>query len=149
MAPTVIAASATLKARFALADQESAPDNLALRLYLEAKCRNLLLTMGANGLFAVGGAEVLPIKFPALARSQYALFDRGLFGRGASDEAEKARRALEEERRLFYVALTRARDNLYVYFALRFYRRPRSGRASATSSFATASATSTSGPIPR
>jgi superfamily I DNA/RNA helicase len=33
--------------------------------------------------------------------------------------------AIEEERRLFYVALTRARDNLYVYFALRFYRRPR------------------------
>jgi len=32
---------------------------------------------------------------------------------------------IEEERRLFYVALTRARDNLYVYFALRFYRRPR------------------------
>jgi len=33
--------------------------------------------------------------------------------------------AIEEERRLFYVALTRARDNLYIYFALRFYRRPR------------------------
>lgn len=32
---------------------------------------------------------------------------------------------IEEERRLFYVALTRARDNLYVYFPLRFYRRPR------------------------
>ncbi|HXJ66503.1 MAG TPA: ATP-dependent helicase [Actinomycetota bacterium] len=35
---------------------------------------------------------------------------------------------IEEERRLFYVALTRARDALYVYFPLRFYRRPR-GRA--------------------
>ncbi len=32
---------------------------------------------------------------------------------------------IEEERRLFYVALTRARDNLYVYFPMRFYRRPR------------------------
>jgi DNA helicase II / ATP-dependent DNA helicase PcrA len=32
---------------------------------------------------------------------------------------------VEEERRLFYVALTRARDMLYVYFPLRFYRRPR------------------------
>jgi DNA helicase-2/ATP-dependent DNA helicase PcrA len=32
---------------------------------------------------------------------------------------------IEEERRLFYVALTRARDNLYVYFSLRLYRRPR------------------------
>jgi DNA helicase-2/ATP-dependent DNA helicase PcrA len=32
---------------------------------------------------------------------------------------------VEEERRLFYVALTRARDILYVYFPLRFYRRPR------------------------
>src|SRR4029079_405713 len=33
--------------------------------------------------------------------------------------------SIEEERRLFYVALTRARDMLYVYFPLRFYRRPR------------------------
>ena len=33
--------------------------------------------------------------------------------------------AIEEERRLFYVALTRARDALYVYFSLRYYRRPR------------------------
>ena len=32
---------------------------------------------------------------------------------------------IEEERRLFYVALTRARDALYVYFPLRYYRRPR------------------------
>jgi DNA helicase-2/ATP-dependent DNA helicase PcrA len=32
---------------------------------------------------------------------------------------------IEEERRLFYVALTRARDHLFVYFPLRFYRRPR------------------------
>ncbi len=33
--------------------------------------------------------------------------------------------AIEEERRLLYVALTRARDNLYVYFSLRYYRHPR------------------------
>jgi DNA helicase-2/ATP-dependent DNA helicase PcrA len=32
--------------------------------------------------------------------------------------------SIEEERRLFYVALTRARDMLYVYFPLRFYKRP-------------------------
>jgi ATP-dependent exoDNAse (exonuclease V) beta subunit len=32
---------------------------------------------------------------------------------------------VEEERRLFYVAITRARDMLYVYFPLRYYRRPR------------------------
>ena len=32
---------------------------------------------------------------------------------------------IEEERRLFYVALTRAMDMLYVYFPLRYYRRPR------------------------
>ena len=30
---------------------------------------------------------------------------------------------IEEERRLFYVALTRARDALYVYFPLRYHRR--------------------------
>ncbi|HEY1331277.1 MAG TPA: ATP-dependent helicase [Actinomycetota bacterium] len=32
---------------------------------------------------------------------------------------------IEEERRLLYVALTRARDALYVTFPLRYYRRPR------------------------
>jgi DNA helicase-2/ATP-dependent DNA helicase PcrA len=42
-----------------------------------------------------------------------------------SDLATGDKDEIEEERRLFYVALTRARDNLYVYFALRFYRRPR------------------------
>ena len=36
------------------------------------------------------------------------------------DEAE-----IEEERRLLYVALTRARDALHVYRPLRYYRRPR------------------------
>jgi hypothetical protein len=42
-----------------------------------------------------------------------------------SDMSTGDKEAIEEERRLFYVALTRARDNLYVYFPLRFYRRPR------------------------
>jgi DNA helicase-2/ATP-dependent DNA helicase PcrA len=42
-----------------------------------------------------------------------------------SDMAAGNDEEIEEERRLFYVALTRARDNLYVYFSMRFYRRPR------------------------
>lgn len=29
----------------------------------------------------------------------------------------------DEERRLLYVAMTRAKDNLYVYFPLRYYHR--------------------------
>jgi len=37
----------------------------------------------------------------------------------ATGDAER----IEEERRLFYVALTRARDALYVYFPLRYHRR--------------------------
>src|SRR5207244_1349699 len=42
-----------------------------------------------------------------------------------SDMSTGDEESVEEERRLFYVALTRARDNLSAYFALRFYRRPR------------------------
>jgi DNA helicase-2/ATP-dependent DNA helicase PcrA len=42
-----------------------------------------------------------------------------------SDMSTSNEEEIEEERRLFYVALTRARDNLYVYFPLRFYRRLR------------------------
>jgi DNA helicase-2/ATP-dependent DNA helicase PcrA len=42
-----------------------------------------------------------------------------------SDMSTSNQDEIEEERRLFYVALTRARDHLYVYFPLRFYRRPR------------------------
>jgi DNA helicase-2/ATP-dependent DNA helicase PcrA len=42
-----------------------------------------------------------------------------------SDMATGAAETIEEERRLLYVALTRARDVLYVYFPLRYYRRPR------------------------
>ena len=36
------------------------------------------------------------------------------------DDAE-----IEEERRLLYVAMTRARDALHVTFPMRYYRRPR------------------------
>jgi DNA helicase II / ATP-dependent DNA helicase PcrA len=42
-----------------------------------------------------------------------------------SDMATGNAEQVEEERRLFYVALTRARDSLHVYFPLRYYRRPR------------------------
>jgi len=42
-----------------------------------------------------------------------------------SDMATGEAESIEEERRLFYVALTRARDRLYVTFAQRAYRRPR------------------------
>jgi DNA helicase II / ATP-dependent DNA helicase PcrA len=41
-----------------------------------------------------------------------------------SDMSTGDAESIEEERRLFYVALTRARDMLYVYFPLRFYIRP-------------------------
>ncbi len=41
-----------------------------------------------------------------------------------SDMSTGDAESIEEERRLFYVALTRARDMLYVYFPMRFYRRP-------------------------
>jgi ATP-dependent DNA helicase UvrD/PcrA len=42
-----------------------------------------------------------------------------------SDMATGNAEEIEEERRLFYVAATRARDMLYVYFPLRYHRRPR------------------------
>jgi DNA helicase-2/ATP-dependent DNA helicase PcrA len=42
-----------------------------------------------------------------------------------SDMATGDDGSIEEERRLFYVALTRARNMLYLYFPLRYYRRPR------------------------
>ncbi len=42
-----------------------------------------------------------------------------------SDMATGDVATIEEERRLLYVALTRARDALEVYFPLRYYRRPR------------------------
>ena len=42
-----------------------------------------------------------------------------------SDLATGRPEEVEEERRLLYVAMTRARDALYVSFPLRYYRRPR------------------------
>jgi superfamily I DNA/RNA helicase len=40
-----------------------------------------------------------------------------------SDMATGSQDEIDEERRLFYVAMTRAKDWLYVYFPLRYYRR--------------------------
>ena len=40
-----------------------------------------------------------------------------------SDMATGSEQEIEEERRLFYVAMTRAKDWLYVYFPLRYYHR--------------------------
>ncbi|MBI4214215.1 MAG: ATP-dependent helicase [Chloroflexi bacterium] len=45
-----------------------------------------------------------------------------------SDMSTGSTEAVDEERRLFYVALTRARDRLNVYFPLRYYHR-RNGRS--------------------
>jgi DNA helicase-2/ATP-dependent DNA helicase PcrA len=42
-----------------------------------------------------------------------------------SDMATSDDDEIEEERRLLYVAMTRARDALHVYFPMRYYRRPR------------------------
>ncbi len=42
-----------------------------------------------------------------------------------SDMATGDDEQIEEERRLLYVALTRARDALHLYFPMRYYRRPR------------------------
>lgn len=42
-----------------------------------------------------------------------------------SDMALRTREGLEEERRVFYVGLTRARKALHVYFPLRYHHRPR------------------------
>lgn len=42
-----------------------------------------------------------------------------------SDMATGHAEEIEEERRLLYVAMTRARDALHIYFPLRYYHRPR------------------------
>lgn len=42
-----------------------------------------------------------------------------------SDMATGSEEEIEEERRLLYVAMTRARDTLTIYFPLRYYDRPR------------------------
>jgi superfamily I DNA/RNA helicase/RecB family exonuclease len=83
---------------------------------LPADAVALLTVHQAKGLEweAVFVAGLVEGRFPALSRSQYALFDRDAFSRRPLDEAERARRTLEEERRLFYVALTRARTRLYL-----------------------------------
>ncbi|HEX6701977.1 MAG TPA: ATP-dependent helicase [Gaiellaceae bacterium] len=44
-----------------------------------------------------------------------------------SDMALSNREGLDEERRLFYVALTRARRGLHVYVPVRYFHRPRGG----------------------
>jgi len=76
----------------------------------------LLTVHQAKGLEwdAVFVCELVEGRFPSLTRSRYELFDRDDFARRTLDEAERARRALEEERRLFYVAATRARSRLYL-----------------------------------
>jgi ATP-dependent exoDNAse (exonuclease V) beta subunit len=83
---------------------------------LPADAVALLTVHQAKGLEweAVFVAELVEGRFPALSRSQHSLFDRDDFSRRPHDEAERARRALEEERRLFYVALTRAKSRLYL-----------------------------------
>ncbi|MHC4093910.1 MAG: 3'-5' exonuclease, partial [Planctomycetota bacterium] len=47
---------------------------------------------------------------------------RAIDGAIPSDRALGEKDGLEEERRVFYVALTRAKDWLYVYFPVRHYR---------------------------
>ena len=46
-------------------------------------------------------------------------------GNFPSDMALTSKEGLEEERRLFYVAVTRPRRHLHVYYPLRFHYRPR------------------------
>jgi len=83
---------------------------------LPADAVALLTVHQAKGLEweAVFVCDLVEGRFPALARSQATLFDRDDFARRPLDETQRARRALEEERRLFYVALTRAKSRLFL-----------------------------------
>jgi superfamily I DNA/RNA helicase/RecB family exonuclease len=83
---------------------------------LPADAVALLTIHQAKGLEweAVLVCDLVEGRFPALARSQAALFDRDDFASRPLDETQRARRALEEERRLFYVAITRARSRLFL-----------------------------------
>jgi superfamily I DNA/RNA helicase/RecB family exonuclease len=89
-------------------------DWLPARSTLPADAIAVLTVHQAKGLEwdAVFICDLVEGRFPALARSQHSLFDRDAFGEAALDEATRARRALEEERRLFYVAFTRARTGV-------------------------------------
>src|SRR5207244_6523840 len=79
---------------------------------LPADAVALLTVHQAKGLEwdAVFVCNLVEGRFPALARSQYALFDREDFTRRALAEAARARRALEVGRPLSYVSVTRARE---------------------------------------
>ena len=48
-------------------------------------------------------------------------------GNFPADMSTANEEGIAEERRLFYVALTRARRRLHVYVPLRYYHRPRGG----------------------
>ncbi len=61
---------------------------------------------------AVFVCDLVEGRFPALSRAEHTLFRRDEFAPRPLDEAGRARRALEEERRLFYVAITRARTRV-------------------------------------
>ena len=96
------------------ASGELAADDGCRPRRLPADAVALLTVHQAKGLEweAVFVCDLVEGRFPALARSQHALFDRDDFTDAPLSETERARRALEEERRLFYVALTRARTRL-------------------------------------
>jgi superfamily I DNA/RNA helicase/RecB family exonuclease len=76
----------------------------------------LLTVHQAKGLEwdAVFVCDLVEGRFPSIGRSRAALFERDDFARRELDEPARTRRALEEERRLFYVAITRSRTRVYL-----------------------------------